>query len=152
MPRRGIFLALVWLFTGLASVADVYAADADRHLAIKGYDAVAYFTEARARQGDPRFEYTWDGAVYRFATAGHRELFKANPDRYVPVYLGLCTASLARGEKVTADPRNWLVRNGRLHLFGKSIGPDLMRRDPDGMAAKAERHWQAMRRTGKLQN
>jgi hypothetical protein len=152
MPRRGIVLALVWLFTGLASVADVYAVDADKHLAIKGYDPVAYFTDARARLGDPRFEFAWDGAVYRFATAGHLALFKANPDRYVPIYRGLCTASLSRGEKVTADPRYWLVHDGRLHIFGKPIGPNLMRHDPDGMKAKADLNWQALRQTRAKKN
>ena len=48
-------------------------------LAIKGYDPVAYFTDAKPTPGLPEIEYEWDEHRYRFATAQHRELFKADP-------------------------------------------------------------------------
>ena len=51
-------------------------------LALKGYDPVAYFTDARPTPGLEQFELLWDGQRYRFASAQHRDLFKANPDKY----------------------------------------------------------------------
>ena len=112
----------------------------DQRLALKGYDPVAYFTEKRPMVGDPQFQYEWDGATYRFASAKHLELFKADPDRYLPQYNNWCAASVAKGVKVPGDPEYWLVVDGRLYLFGGPIGPGLMRADPT-MKNKADENW-----------
>ena len=57
-------------------------------VAIRGYDTVAYFTEGHARKGSKEFEYVWQGIRWRFANAAHRDLFVANPDKYMPQYGG----------------------------------------------------------------
>jgi YHS domain-containing protein len=110
-------------------------------LALKGYDPVAYFTDERPMVGDPQYQYEWDGAVYRFASAHHLALFKADPDRYLPQYKNWCTASVAKGVKVYGNPEWWLVVDGRLYLFGRPIGPELMRKDPAAMKNHADENW-----------
>ena len=112
----------------------------DQRLALKGYDPVAYFTEKRPMVGDPQYQHEWDGATYRFASAKHLELFKADPERYLPQYNNWCAASVAKGEKVHGNPEYWLVVDGRLYLFGKPIGPGLMTADP-AMKSKADESW-----------
>lgn len=57
-------------------------------VAIKGYDPVAYFTERRAVKGKKEFEYKWQDAKWRFASAANREKFAANPAAYAPKYGG----------------------------------------------------------------
>jgi hypothetical protein len=57
-------------------------------VAIKGYDPVAYFTEGRAVKGKKEFEYQWEDARWRFASAAHHDLFAADPERYAPKYGG----------------------------------------------------------------
>jgi YHS domain-containing protein len=109
-------------------------------VALKGYDPVAYFTDERATIGDPRFQYEWDGVVYRFASAQHLALFKADPDRYLPQYNNWCAASVAKAEKVYGNPEWWLVVDGRLYLFGRPIGPGLMSKDA-GMKGRADENW-----------
>ena len=109
-------------------------------IALKGYDPVAYFTDERPIVGDPQYQYEWDGAVYRFASAQHLALFKADPDHYLPQYNNWCAASVAKGEKVYGNPEHWLVVDGRLYLFGQSIGPSLMRKDA-GMISRADESW-----------
>jgi YHS domain-containing protein len=141
MKRLYSFLVLSCLIAGLTYGFDVLAETPQDRLAIKGYDPVAYFTDSRPMVGDPRFEYEWDGAIYRFTSVRHLELFKAEPDHYQPQYGNLCTAALSRGKRVISDPNNWIIQDGRLHLFGKSIGPDLMRKDPAGMKARADANW-----------
>lgn len=59
-----------------------------RGRAIKGYDPVAYFTEARAVKGSGNYEYRWEGSTWRFSSRKHLELFKADPDKYAPQYGG----------------------------------------------------------------
>ncbi len=56
----------------------VMAADIDmsvdsNDLAIKGYDPVAYFTDAGAVQGSPEFTATYKNAIYQFASSENRD-------------------------------------------------------------------------------
>jgi len=107
-------------------------------LAIKGYDAVAYFTDGKPVLGSPAIEYEWDEYRYRFSSAKHLEMFKANPVRYAPQFADFCAMALSKGEVEEADPRYWLIRDGKLYLFGDRIGPQLFKRDLAGNIIKAE--------------
>lgn len=115
-------LALL-LFCATAQAAPL-AGDA---LAIRGYDPVAYFTLQRATPGDAKLTWEWDEHVWRFASARHRDLFKADPVKYAPQFNNFCAVALSRGEVKEANPEYWLIRDGRLYLFGKPFGPDLFR-------------------------
>jgi hypothetical protein len=53
-------------------------------LSINGYDPVAYFTDGKAIQGKPEFEYSWHRSRWRFASGEHRELFTRDPKQYAP--------------------------------------------------------------------
>ena len=57
-------------------------------VAVKGYDPVAYFTEAEPIKGKAEFEYRWQGVKWRFSSAKHLALFKATPEKYAPQYGG----------------------------------------------------------------
>ena len=108
-------------------------AAADGHpLAIKGYDPVAYFTVGKPVRGLPEFEYEWDDHRYRFASAEHRDLFKAEPVRYAPQFGNFCAMALSKGEIVVADPESWLINDGKLYLFGRPEGPELFRQNLPG--------------------
>lgn len=110
-------------------------------LAIRGYDPVAYFTDGRATRGVAEVEeYEWRGLRYHFSRAEHRELFKANPERYAPQFGNFCAMALSKGELVEADPENWLISDGKLYLFGKAIGPELFRKDLGGNITKANQN------------
>ena len=53
-------------------------------IAISGYDVVAYFTDGKAVKGNEKYSLSWNEAVWYFSNAEHRELFAANPKKYVP--------------------------------------------------------------------
>ena len=141
MKQFSISLILAGFITVLFLGSSALAQTSNDRLALKGYDPVAYFTDKRPIVGDSQYQHEWDGAIYRFASAKHLELFKAEPDRYLPQYHNWCAASVAKGEKVRPDPENWLVVDGRLYLFGKSIGPGLMKADPAAMKREADKNW-----------
>jgi hypothetical protein len=109
-------------------------------LAIKGYDPVAYFSMGKPVAGSPDIEFTWDELRYRFARPEHREMFKADPTRYAPQFENYCAMSLTRGEVVEANPEYWLIRDGKLFLFGKPIGPELFQQAFHDNMAKTEQH------------
>jgi len=108
-------------------------------LAIKGYDPVAYFTDGKPTLGLASIEHEWDGRIYRFASAEHRDRFKADPARYAPQFGNFCAMALSMGQVVVADPENWLVSDGKLYVFGKPApaGPALFQKDLAGNIAKA---------------
>lgn len=109
-------------------------------LAIKGYDPVAYFTLQRATPGREAFAYDWDEHRWQFASAKHRDLFKADPVRYAPQFANFCAVALARGEVREANPEYWLISEGRLYLFGKSVGPDVFRKNAAGTIESANQN------------
>jgi hypothetical protein len=109
-------------------------------LAIKGYDPVAYFTDGKPRRGLPEIEYAWDEHRYRFTRPENRELFKADPVRYAPQFANFCAMSLAQSEIVEADPEYWLISDGKLYLFGKSVGPELFQKSLAENVARANQN------------
>lgn len=129
-PRSNAFRAFVLLAGALFGSGAVQAAE-PVPLAIKGYDPVAYFALQRATPGVPQFAHDWDEHRWQFASAKHRDLFKADPVRYAPQFANFCAVALSRGEVREANPEYWLISEGRLYLFGKSIGPDVFRKNPE---------------------
>ena len=64
--------------------------------AIEGYDAVAYFTQGRAVEGNKEFEFSWKGANWRFANTENLAAFRANPEGFAPQFRGLlCLGCIA---------------------------------------------------------
>lgn len=142
LSRRGA-LGLVAMAAAYPLTTTIRSAVAEGvPLAIKGYDPVAYFTDARPTPGSPDIEYEWDDHRYRFATAEHREMFKANPVRYAPQFGNFCAMALAKGELVEANPENWLISDGKLYVFGKGApgGPALFQKDLAANVSKANQN------------
>jgi hypothetical protein len=113
-------------------------------VAIQGYDTVAYFTEGRAMQGKSEFEYVWGESRWWFATAEHRDLFAGDPERYAPRFGGYCTGGLSLGYKMVADPENWYIVDGALHLHHSKEGRDKAVADPEPVITKAEETWERL--------
>jgi YHS domain-containing protein len=85
-------------------------------LAIDGYDPVAYFTEKKPVKGSPEFPADFQGAIFLFASAAHRDTFAADPDRYAPQYGGYCAYGMAKGYKASIDPAAFSVVGDKLYL------------------------------------
>ena len=143
MLRRTILQGLA-LSTLLAMPA---LAQGTQPLVLKGYDPVAYFTDGKPVQGVASYELTFDGQRYRFASAQHRDLFKANPDKYAPQFSGLCAMNLSRGVKRESDPHNWVISNGNLYVFASETGQQNFMKDTAGYTAKANSEWKTLKST-----
>ena len=85
-------------------------------LAIRGYDPVAYFRDRGPRLGKPEFSARHGGATWHFASAAHKALFEADPERYLPAYGGFCAYGTSRGYLVKIEPEAWSIVDGRLYL------------------------------------
>jgi YHS domain-containing protein len=114
-------------------------------LALKGYDPVAYFTDAKPTPGREQFELLWDGQRYRFASAQHRDMFRTSPDRYAPQFGGLCAMNLSNGVKRESDPHNWVISNGNLYVFAGERGMQNFSKAPEDYATRAAGHLKALK-------
>lgn len=109
--------------------------------ALKGYDAVGYFTDGKPLKGDKRFSVEWQGATWLFASADHRDLFKAAPEKYAPRYGGYCAWAVSQGYTASGDPLVWAIVDGRLYVnYDDDVGRK-WRKDPQGFIALANENW-----------
>jgi hypothetical protein len=116
-------------------------------LAIKGYDAVAYFTMRRPVAGRPDITYVWHDATWQFASAKHRDLFAGNPRRYAPRYGGFCAGAMAQGMKVPVDPKAWVIIDDKLYLSYQKRFIREFAEDAPRNIAKADENWKRIGRT-----
>jgi len=139
---------LIRFFCGVVLFAATLGARAEKPVnttflgvAIKGYDAVAYFTDGKPVKGDSDYSYEWNGAEWRFSSAAHRDLFKADPVKYAPQYGGYCAWAVSRGYTAGIDPDAWKIVNGRLYLNYSMKVQQQWAEDIPGNIAKAEENW-----------
>lgn len=108
----------------------------------KGYDVVAYFTDMHPVQGSDKFVAEHGGVKWQFASQQHLDMFKANPEKYLPQYGGFCAWGISVGKLFDVDPVNgWTVSDGKLYLnFNADINKTFAG-DPKGFVAKANGNW-----------
>lgn len=117
---------------------------AGKPLALHGYDAVAYFTAARATRGSDKYVHVHDGAAYRFANQENLDTFKANPARYTPAYGGFCAFGVALGKKFDGDPTLWRIVRDRLYLNLNEEIQNKWSEDIGGNIRKANAQWKSV--------
>lgn len=97
--------------------SSINAVNADEsRLAIKGYDPVAYFTDAKPVLGSSQFTAEHLGATYYFSSAPHQSLFEGDPNKYAPQYGGYCAFGVSKEYKFDIDPEAWAVVDDKLYL------------------------------------
>jgi hypothetical protein len=133
--------------TAQASTSERVVADRYTGLAIGGFDPVSYFTDARPVAGQPGFEASGAGAVWRFRNEGNRAFFVRHPEIYSPQFGGYDPTGVARGVAVAGNPRFWLVAGQRLFLFGRAESRDAFAADPVRFAKEAKQHWPGLQET-----
>ncbi len=110
-------------------------------LALKGYDAVAYFQQGKAVKGNPAFSSTHLGATYLFVSAEHRDAFAASPAQFAPQFGGYCAWAVGHGYTADADPLAWHIANDKLYVnYNKSV-QTMWLKDKTRWIAEGERNW-----------
>ena len=109
--------------------------------AIKGYDPVAYFTDGKPVEGSDQYEFKWQGATWRFASADHLDKFKAMPEAYAPQYGGYCAYAVSQGYTAKIEPDAWKIVDGKLYLnYDKGIQAKWQAKQAEYIAA-ANKNW-----------
>jgi hypothetical protein len=118
------------------------ARNVDRNgLAVQGYDVVAYITDGAAVRGSANFEHRWENAIWRFASAQHRDEFARSPERFAPQFGGYCAWAVSRGYTADVDPGAWRVIEGKLYLNYSRRVQRMWEQDIAGNIAKGRTNW-----------
>lgn len=142
-------LTLVLSFPARAEVKPLQNLD-KAGVAIQGYDPVSFFTDGKPVKGKPEWLAHRKGGLYYFASKEHRDLFKADPTKYEPLFGGYCAFGVSKNKLVEIDVDAFQIMDGRLLLqYSKGVRDDF-NKDAKGNLAKAEANWPAlMEKNGK---
>ncbi|HQY48307.1 MAG TPA: YHS domain-containing (seleno)protein [Usitatibacteraceae bacterium] len=125
---------------GLSPVNAVADGD-DKHLILFGHDVVSYFTDGRHAMGSPAHKSVHKGVTFRFASAEHKKLFDAAPEKYVPQFGGYCANGIVYGIPWGGDADTWRIIDGKLYIFGGAGSRDAFLVDERANLALAQKYW-----------
>jgi YHS domain-containing protein len=114
---------------------------------LKGYDAVAYFTQGKPVKGNPAIKSNYQGATYLFASAADKAAFDKNPAKYVPQYGGFCAFGVSVGVLSDIEGPGGFVHKGKLYVCGDEAAGKSFRSDLKGNIAKADANWPKLMRS-----
>ncbi len=145
-PTIARLLTVLAIFTSvtISSIAHaakpIYSGGRDR-AAIRGYDPVAYFTENQPVKGSKEFTFEHQGATWLFASAGNRDLFSANPEKYTPQFGGYCAYAVSQNTTASSKPQYFTIHQGKLYLnYSKPVYKRFLK-NMDGLIDEAENNW-----------
>lgn len=144
---KKLIIALSFLFsTFIIAQTDVYQ---KKGVAVEGYDVVSYF-EGNAEKGNPDFKTDFEGTTYYFTTQKHLDLFLKAPQKYLPQYGGYCAYAVAKSaEKVSINPKTFLIEDNKLYLFYNSWGVNTLKKweeeNPKELQQQANKNWETLK-------
>lgn len=110
--------------------------------ALRGFDAVAYFTADNAVKGDSKYEYVWNGAKWFFSSEDNMKKFQADPEAYAPQFGGYCSFAVSEGYTADGDPEAWKVVDGKLYLNYNKQVKQKWEQDQGARIEKGKANWQ----------
>lgn len=109
-----------------------------------GYDLVSYFADGEPpRLGSAEHRSEHQGRLYLFADAPNRDLFAADPERYLPQYDGFCAYAMVRRARIKGDPRVYRIERGRLFFNLNAHVHVQWERDITDQIRRADEYWRA---------
>jgi YHS domain-containing protein len=125
---------------GLSPVNAVADAE-DKHLMLFGTDVVSYFTDGRDQPGNPAIKSVVKGVTFRFASAEHKRMFDAAPEKYMPQFGGYCTNGIVYAVPWGGNVNSWTMIDGKLYMFGGKGSMDAFMLRPKENMALANKYW-----------
>jgi YHS domain-containing protein len=114
-------------------------------VALRGFDAVAYFAVDNAVKGNAKYEYAWNGAKWLFSSEENMKKFQANPEAYAPQFGGYCSFAVSEGYTADGDPEAWKVVDGKLYLNYNKEVREKWEKDQGARIEKGTANWKAFK-------
>jgi YHS domain-containing protein len=137
----GVCVLSLFIAVAASASSPIAAVNTEHGLAIKGYDPVSYFAIGKPTRGSAQFSTIYQGAVYRFVSAEHRDRFIAEPEKFVPQYGGYCAYAISWNLIADIEPEDWAIVGNKLYLNNGFIAQRLWSLDKSGNIARGDRNW-----------
>ncbi|MGQ0738860.1 MAG: YHS domain-containing (seleno)protein [Bacteroidota bacterium] len=108
---------------------------------LDGYDPVAFFTDNKPVKGNEEFQYTYDEAIYHFASQEHLDLFKKSPEKYKPQFGAWCAYAVSLGRVAPIDVNTFSIVNGRLFIQHNQRAVNGWNKNVPGNIVLADKYW-----------
>jgi YHS domain-containing protein len=116
----------------------------DKGVILDGYDPVAFYTDNKPVQGDEKYQYAYQDAIYYFASQQHKDLFIANPEKYKPQFGGWCAYAVSLGRIAPIIINTFSIVDGRLVIQHNERAVKGWNKDVAGNLVKADKYWPAV--------
>lgn len=148
LKKTIVLLVLVFGTQSYGQVVKREHLNLDQGLALGGYDPVAYFVSGRAVEGKKEYSLKVDEVTYRFVSGANRDLFRKEPQKFLPQYGGWCAYAMgATGEKVEVDPETFKIVDNKLYLFYNAYFNNTLKKwntDESNLRASADLNWKKL--------
>jgi YHS domain-containing protein len=115
---------------------------ANVQIALNGTDLVSYFTgNKQPVLGSKRFSVAYNSSRYLFSSQKNANLFKAQPENYLPQYGGYCAWAAAQGSIAPGYPAYYRVVDGKLYLNYNAEVQTNWAKNIAGFIAQANANW-----------
>jgi YHS domain-containing protein len=139
-----MFVAALFAIMAAAPVvaaAPAPSVSAEKGVAIRGYDPVAFFTLRTPQEGSPEHAYEYEGATWRFASAENLAAFKSDPTRYAPQFGGYCAWAVSQHYLAPGDPKYWKIVDDKLYLNANARAKELWEADQAAAIERGHANW-----------
>lgn len=126
---------------GSYSPVNAVATDDSKHLMLNGHDVVAYFTDGRATPGNKDYRSRYGEVDFQFASAEHKQLFDAAPEKYLPQFGGFCANGIVYAIPMGGSPEFWRIYDGKLYIFGSEMSIEAFELDRPRHLQLAHAYW-----------
>ena len=133
-----IAVILTTFFTANAQKSEIFVSSGK---AIKGYDPVAFFKDAKAVKGNDSLTFTYKNATWLFANAENLEAFKSSPEKFEPQYGGYCAYGTANGYKAPTQTDTWTIADGKLYFNYNQKVKEAWNKQQAPLIEKANANW-----------
>ena len=140
MKNMGLaaLLLLVNFSIAIAQKSEVFSTEEG---AIRGYDAVAYFTENKPAKGDVKFKMNYKNADWYFSSEENLNAFKAAPEKYEPQFGGYCAYAVSQNYTYSTEPDAFTVLDGKLYLNANMKTSKYWNSKRDELIPAAVKNW-----------
>lgn len=134
-------LATLVSFSAAQAADEFFIADANKNIAINGYDPVAYHKAGKPTLGVADYKYEHDGVVWKFSSEENKKAFKADPAKFAPAYGGWCATGASKGKKIATQPEFFKIVDGQLYLNSSEGAHNLFLKDETTTINTADTNW-----------
>jgi len=138
---NSIFLILILISLPVLAESNTLVLLDENGVIIQGYDPVAYFADNKAVKGDSKYQSTYEGAIYYFASSENKAAFDNNPEKYKPQFGGYCAMAVRKGELEEIDANNFVIQDGRLLMQRNEKAHKMFLTNPEENLKIADENW-----------